>query len=641
MKIKIDKLHIQKFKGLDFSLELNGKNAHITGENGTGKTTIADSWYWLISNKDGDQQSNFNVLTIDSDGNTIDHQDASVEAHLIIDKKKLTLKKVFRQKWTKKRGQAEKKLTGHTTDYYVDQVPVSKREYDDKIADIIDDKIFRILSDVRYFCTLPIDERRKVLISLIGDVNPDDIISIDPELSQLDSILSERELSDHKKILLARKRECNDQLRYIPARIDEKKLSIIKIDESKSELDNLILDIDNQIRTQLAELGSLSTGNGISQLEKQILELQKAENKLELDIRQSNTEKIAKKLDQKSDVQSKERHAEAMVKDIENEISIAEIHLEKLVESRQETIKHWQKVSKRTPPEDSDICFNCGQAMPDWMIAETIEKFNLNKASELRTINETGQNITKKIKELKSKIKDLENEKSAYGEKLIELSEAIKDIDKEIHAINNENNISYSKQQVELSNQIKELNEKIAEQKESIQPEKERIKSKIELLEAEKRVLIDKLSLIDRNTESTERVTELQNQLKTISTEYQNIERELYLIEKYDACKAAYIEENVSEKFAITTWKLFERQINEGIRDLCEPCYKGVPYSTNTSNGERILIGMDCINTLSRHYKISVPVFIDNAESLTNWIDFKHQHITLSAVENAKLEVTK
>lgn len=51
---------------------------------------------------------------------------------------------MFQEKWTKKRGSATAEFAGHTTDYFVDGVPVQKKEYDAKIAEIADEQIFRL-----------------------------------------------------------------------------------------------------------------------------------------------------------------------------------------------------------------------------------------------------------------------------------------------------------------------------------------------------------------------------------------------------------------------------------------------------------------------------------------------------------------
>ena len=113
MNIKIERLTLQNFKGIR-SLEINaeGKNLNIYGDNATGKTTVFDAFMWLLFNKDSLGRSDFGIKTQDSEGNTIHNLEHSVECELTVDDAILTLKKVYAEKWTKKRGSAEAEFTG-------------------------------------------------------------------------------------------------------------------------------------------------------------------------------------------------------------------------------------------------------------------------------------------------------------------------------------------------------------------------------------------------------------------------------------------------------------------------------------------------------------------------------------------------
>lgn len=630
MKIKIEKLHINNFKGIfNFTLNLEKNNASITGKNATGKTTIADAWYWLISGKDGDQQSNFNILPLDLDGNPVKKEEATVIADLFIDRKKLQLKKVYKQKWTKKRGSLEKEFTGNTTDHFIDEIYVSAKEYSDKISSIIDEKLFRILSDVRFFCKLPSETKRKHLIDLIGNILPEDIIATDSELKELDSILSERDIEDHKKILTARKKVCTESLKGIPERIEENKLNINDIEENEEDIEKEAEEINSKIKEKIDELGRIYSGNEIVVIENQILELQKNEKQLEIDTKKTNFEKISKKLEEKSKLEMLIRTASNAVNALNYDISDIDEKIVNLNVHRDEAIKLW-KETKSKKLVNEEVCFNCGQQLPESIIINQIESFNIKKAEELKAVNDAGKKITDTISKSKNKIEYILKEINDYNSKIFEYKSKIVEIDKDIHNINNSNNIDYSKKQIDISRSLKELNSKMSE----LDSFKNPLKEEINKLEDKKIILLNKLNIINRNKEAKERIELLQKNLKEISQEYQNLEHGLYLIEKFEQKKSEYIENNVSEKFSITKWKLFEHQINGGIRDICEPLYNGVPYSTDLNNGARILVGIDCINTLSRHYDISVPVFIDNAESLSDLIKIKHQYITLSVSKN-------
>src|SRR5699024_2036177 len=100
--------------------------------------------------------------------------------------------------------------------------------------------------------------------------------------------------------------------------------------------------------------------------------------------------------------------------------------------------------------------------------------------------------------------------------------------------------------------------------------------------------------------------------------------------ETYIRTKINLLESKINNRFKYAKFKLFEEQINAGIKETCEVLYKGVPYSRGLNNASRINVGLDVINTLTEHYGISVPIFVDNGESVTDLIETKSQLIKLS-----------
>ena len=130
-EIRLQRLTLSNFKGIkSLELDLAGHNASIYGANATGKTTIYDAFLWLLFDKDSQNKSAFNIKTLDESGEPLHGLDHEVEAVLSVDGQELTLKKSYKEKWTKRRGSATAEFTGHTTDYYIDGVPVKKSEYE-------------------------------------------------------------------------------------------------------------------------------------------------------------------------------------------------------------------------------------------------------------------------------------------------------------------------------------------------------------------------------------------------------------------------------------------------------------------------------------------------------------------------------
>ena len=222
-EIKILELSLRNFKGVkDLTLSPGGKNINVYGDNATGKTTIMDSFLWLLFDKDSQNSSNFNIKTLDEKGNVIHGLEHEVKAKLEINKKVIELQKIYKEKWTKKRGEAERTLTGHTTDYFINNVPKKKSEYENYLSQIIDEDTFKILTNPLHFNTnLHWKDRRDLALNICGEVDQEEIFKKDKGLIQLRPLLEEKLIDDLKAEMAARRRKLNEELKSIPYRIDE------------------------------------------------------------------------------------------------------------------------------------------------------------------------------------------------------------------------------------------------------------------------------------------------------------------------------------------------------------------------------------------------------------------------------------
>lgn len=220
--MKLLHLNLRNFKGIrDFSLESKGQDILIYGDNATGKTTLFDAFIWLLFDKDSQNKKDFNIKTLDEMGQVHHGLDHSVEGVFEINDVRIKLKKIYSENWKKPRGSAEKVFSGHTTDYFIDDVPAQKKEYDAYIDDLVDEKIFRLLTDPAYFNEqLNWQDRRKILLEVCGDIEDREVINSDDQLKSLPEILRNRTLEDHRKVIATKRKEINEELEKIPVRIE-------------------------------------------------------------------------------------------------------------------------------------------------------------------------------------------------------------------------------------------------------------------------------------------------------------------------------------------------------------------------------------------------------------------------------------
>ena len=135
------------------------------------------------------------------------------------------------------------------------------------------------------------------------------------------------------------------------------------------------------------------------------------------------------------------------------------------------------------------------------------------------------------------------------------------------------------------------------------------------------------------------RTEELQAEERKLAAEFEELEQQLYLTEEFVRTKVRMLEDKINSKFKLARFKLFNTLVNGGIEECCETTFQGVPYS-NLNNGARLNIGLDIINTLADHYGFAPPVWLDNAEGVTNILPTKGQQIRLIvSAQDKKLRV--
>jgi len=650
--MKLHKLVLTNFKGIkSFTLDAKGQDVNIWGDNATGKTTLYDAFLWLLFDKDSQNRKDFEIKTIGPDGEYVHGLDHSVEATLEIDgAETLTLRKVYKEKWTKKRGSPKAEFTGHTTDYYIDSVPVKKSDYEAKIAQIADEDVFKLLTSPKYFNEqLHWQDRRKILLQVCGDVTDADVIASDSALSKLPEILGNRSIDDHRKVIMARRSEINKELERIPVRIDEVQRGLPDIrgvDESEvnTSLDNLmgyLDDIQHYKRPLEQQLVRLESGGEVAEKTKKLREIEAELFEIK-NLHQSNANlAIQKKQDEYNKAREQYTALKSEISSLKQAIAKNEQEVASLEKTMAELRGKWHEANQeKLEFEAGDVCPTCGQPLPPAKVAEMRKKalaeFNRQKAERLEAITAEGKTLRAKADAL---IKENEEAEKRLAElnKMFEAEEKkIQRLQKEIEELRQDMN-TYETNQMWLQkiNEKEVLEKAIAKLKEGREDEMEAIRADIARLEKEVEQAEDYINQIRRHEEGQKRIKELKEEERKLAAEYENLESELYLTEQFIRAKVKLLEDKINNRFQRARFKLFEVQVNGAVVETCETLYQGVPYP-DLNGAAKINIGLDIINTLSEYYGFSAPIFIDNREAVTRLIDTKAQVISLIVSERDK-----
>lgn len=644
-QIRIKQITVRNFKGLEsFTLIANGQNVKVLGDNAVGKTTLVDAFLWNQFDKDSQNKKDFSIKTLDKYNKEVHGLEHESEVIYLIDGREKKFRKVFKEKWSKKRGSATAEFTGHTTDYYVDDVPVKKKEYSDEVASIIDEEIFKLLTNPSYFNEkLHWKERRKTLLEIAGDITEEDVISTNQKLAKLPGILNGRSIENHRKIIAAQRTEINQELEKIPVRIDEIQRSLPEVDGlDKDVLESEIDRLNNAIDGKLSDISNIRNGAAVGEIQKAI---QQIEMKL-MDIKRDHESGAKDKFHQlNAKIQEEKSNIQILTSKLEN-IKDRKRFNDTNISSADEKLKklrgEWTDINSQEFAHESDCeCPACGQSLPEEQVNAAKEKalaqFYFNKSKRLGDIDTQG----KQAKAAKQLDIDSNTELTKEYEKLSSQisikQEAVKGLQSQLETVEaSVIDITENTQYVSKLTEKKKLNEEI----EKLRNESEQLIQNIQLeiteIKTSRNNLQGQLARFAAVDQSTKRMEELMQQERDLASEFEKLEEQLYLTEEFIRTKVNLLEDRINSRFKYAKFKLFEQQINGGLQETCETLFEGVPYSSGLNNAARINVGLDIINTLSAHYGLTAPIFIDNAEAVTKFIDTDSQIISLIVSEPDK-----
>ncbi|WP_204206052.1 hypothetical protein [Mammaliicoccus sciuri] len=651
MEIKLIKLVLDNFKGAKhFELNAEGKDIVVKGENNTGKTTIADAFYWLLFNKDSKGATKFSIKTLDSAGEEINNLKHSVYAVLDIDGKEQHIKKTYSEKWTRKRGQAKSNFTGHETVYELgatedELTPKKLKDFNEFINSIIsDEQIFKLTTNPFWFNSLKQDERKKILMSLVDEVTDEDVINSDSKLKELKKLLGDGSLEDFKMRISRNKKSINEDLKAIPVRVDEINHNMPDVRKyNKQKLEEELTDINNQINQVDIEIKDVENGLEIEKIEKAIKSKELDIQYLKDNHNHGNRRELSSLINQDSELQraiaTKRRDLSNLTSELQKNESVMKEQNERF---KALGIKHKELVNEQKEFTTATVCDCCGQDIPEHMQQEAIQKmkenYNADKSERLEKIQADGIEIRNKVKqlseqndEIESTMEELKEEIEKETKKVVEVKESIKKIE------SNNTDVKDTDEYKRLDSEIKALKEKKGQSIQSMSEDVQNIvKSKKEPLINQQQEIKQKLDDIQVSQRAVDRIKELETKQEQLAQEYNDLEHATFLTEEFTKQKVNMMEGSINDKFEITKFKLFDVQINQGVQDVCIATHNGVPFDSGLNNAARINVGLDIINALSKHYNFYAPIMIDNAESVTDVHKTTSQQIQLEVSKKDK-----
>jgi hypothetical protein len=634
--IKIKKLALENFKcHKSLTLELNGRNASVYGDNAAGKTSIYDALTWLLFGKDskGNGEKNIEIKPLNENGEIRDHlAETAVEAVLLVDGEEITLRRTLKEIWTTKRGHSEQTYDGNTSEYYIDGVPVKKYTFSDKVNELVSEDTFRMLTSVSHFADgISWQDRRAVLFK-VAAVAPDEaIMATEPRFLALSTGMGKLSVDDYKRKLTAEKRGLVTDKTEIPARISECQKTIedvqgLDFGKAQVELANLTAK-----RERLeAELLSIEHDTASDKKRMEIREAMLERQQLETENKAYRASQIAGAPDI-AGLRNNLSRLQSQRKAKELSISAEKSYVESLDREISEARERWIAVNGET--FIASACPTCGQALPAQKLKEATDNFEAQKAKRLREIEQTA-NASKGAKAAaEARVETATQELAVLDSEIIKATGAITAAESNVIPVVDME--GYAERKAAVEAHVKSLEGELADMAQSTAGIKSELQSRIRevIAEAEKqRIILSNKMLLEY---STSRIAELQESARKAAAALEAVDNMLYLIEEYTRYKTQYVEDSINSMFRVAKFRLFREQANGGVEDRCDVVYDGIPY-INLNSGAKINVGIDIINTLSTAYGVSVPLFVDNAESVTRLEHSNNQIIRLVVSEEDK-----
>ena len=612
----------------------------IMAKNGKGKSTIATAYLWCLFNCDYELKDN-PVVRREIDGVSVDDMDTSVEFTLDVDGKEVTMKKVQKRTYSKDGS-------GYKDDnkYFINDVPKTLKDFNAYLD--VDMNVFKMCSNVNAFLNQKPAEMREYLFGLVGDVTDLDIASQKAELAELVPLLNKYTVEELSAMNKATKTKITKDLPILDGQIKEKERDI----QLKQAIEVSDLELQkNSLKTQIADCVAKQTDNDklMAEYDKassDILDLKFKQGDL---LRKANEENVKARRDIENRISDKQflvRQTEKTIADTENNITYQQTTVDIINKQLQDIRDKWKAENERKFDETSLICSYCGQEYPEDKKEQLRADFDSHKAEELKAITNNGNIIKGKLDENKKILKDLKKELPQHRESLEMLNTAVADLEKQLSELPQEIDVT-------ATEEYKALEQKIAEKEQTIHKANDISAVKAEL-KAQETALRQQLAecesqIAKADTAADEqRLEELKRTRIDSEQNKANAEKILDLLDELDKAKNETLTEAVNSHFGLVKWQLFEYAKNGNYKSCCIPTIDGKSILTTMSNkGNRILGRVDICNSIQKISGISVPIVLDDSESLSTDNQKKvaemvdNQLIMLIVNDSEKLEIVE
>lgn len=609
MKIVLRKLIVDNFMAYPHEEFDFFNRTVVSGRNGIGKSTIATAYTWLMFGCDYQLKDNPAVRRTVG-GKSVDDMDVSVTAVLDIDGKEVTARKVQKRKY-KKDG------VSYADDnaYFINEVPKTLKAFNEYFD--VDMNMLKMCSSPGAFLNQKTADMRSYLFGLVENVNDLDVAKENAELSAITDFLEKYSADELTAMNKATKSKIDNDLPVIDGQIKEKQRDIqLKSDVDVAELELLKNTLSEQLEGNIKKQTDAEALEKCLQDKAQgVLDLKFELSGLQAQANDKNTEKIR-------EVQHKINDANAFVDSINEEIRKNGVAVDRIKSeisekdsARELLARKWVDVNNEKFDDNSTICPTCHRDLPDEEIKRLVSELTESKQKRLCEIEAKGTALKEEIEKLKPVLAELESVAEENMKKLNSVLSKLDEYNKQLDAIPKVVDISDTDEYKKL---YAEISAKEAELQKSMKMDDMRGRLKMEENEIRRKLSECESQISKSDTSADEqRLEELRDRRIDMEQKKSDAEKILYLLGELEKAKNQKLSAEINKHFETVQWQLFEVNKSGGYKSVCIPTVDGKSIlSTMSNKGNQIIGKVDICNSIQKINDLSVPVFLDDSESL-------------------------
>lgn len=660
--IIIKSMRLTNFKGVrDLSIDFNDTVTNIYGRNGSGKTTVFDAFTWLLFGKDSSNSKQFDLKTLDADGKIIPQIPHEVSAVLVVNGEQITLTRRFTEKWVKRSGKVEREFDGNKEERFFNDVPVSKADYEVRIAEICREDIFKLITSPTFFTSQSYQLQKATLREMAGNVTDEEVAAGNADFEALLDIISGKSLEDFKKEIASKKAHINAELIDMPGHIDEKQRDIAKyetedwsaIDTELDEKRKTLHSIEQQIfdRTAAQKAKTEKARRNFDEQQR----LQKEVFKREQEITKEVMRDFYAVQNKRTELQLEIDRLKIRIADAQRTVNNYTREVQECAELRLRMLEEYTSYQKKQKEiqteqlhidETQFVCPTCHRPLEISDIeekeAQMLQNFEEERRKRLARVADAiarnlraGQDNNARKEDYLKKIEDVKNQITEYQKHIAEIEASAE------YTVKLEQPDASAA--IEADARLKELHAEIAKLADNTSASEEddeltELQDGYKTLQTAITELCVAQSHRKKVEEDKQRVAELEKQMQKLNIELAELEKREFVIAEFSKARSAAIEARIDGMFEHVRFRWLKVAINGAESETCEASINGVPYASLNHAG-KIIAGLDIINAICKWQNICAPIFIDNAESINDIIPMKSQIVNLIVSRDAQLRV--